>query len=154
MENRPDQTTSTQASGSRTHLGSCHCGAVRFEADIDLQAGGGRCNCSVCTKIGPTSTIVAPGALRLLAGEEALAIYEWGPRISRRFFCSRCGVHVFGRGHLAELGGDYASVNLNTLDDIDPAEVTVTYWDGRHNNWEGGPRSSPWPLGLPAQAAA
>ncbi len=36
--------------------------------------------------------------------------------IGARCFCSRCGIHCFGRGHLAEMGGDFASVNLDTID--------------------------------------
>jgi hypothetical protein len=100
----------------------------------------------MCTKTGVLGAIVEPDALRLLAGEGSLATYEWGPRISKRYFCRSCGVQCFGRGHLAELGGDYASVNIHCLEDVDPADVKVGYWDGRHDNWEAGPRSTPWAL--------
>ena len=130
----------------QTHTGGCHCGQVRFEVDLDLSTGGSMCNCSVCTKIAPTSGIVKPGAFTLLAGEDNLGIYEWGGKISKRFFCRTCGVHCFGRGYLAEVGGDYVSINFNCLDDVDPSELTITYWDGRHNNWEAGPRDTPWPI--------
>jgi hypothetical protein len=131
--------------------GGCHCGAVRFEAALPDRPGS-RCNCSVCTKTSVTSGMVKPADFSLLAGEDQLRSYEWGAKISRRFFCGRCGVHCFGRGYLEEIGGDYVAVNLNCLDGFDPAEAQVIYWDGRHDNWQAGPRPTPWPV-LPAWSA-
>ncbi len=131
--------------GVRKHAGSCHCGAVHFEAMVDASSGG-RCNCSVCSKIGQLGAIVKPEAFKLLAGEEALSTYEWGMKVSKRFFCRHCGVHCFGKGHLPQLGGDYVSINFLALDDVDPADVKVGHWDGRHDNWQGGQRSTPWPI--------
>jgi hypothetical protein len=127
------------------HTGGCHCGAVRFEAVVDASAGS-RCNCSVCTKVGQLGVVVKPEALVLTAGEDNLSFYEWGMKSGRRYFCKHCGISCFGRGHIAAIGGDYASVYLNCLDDVDPAEAKVTYYDGRHNNWQAGARSTPWPI--------
>jgi hypothetical protein len=129
-----------------TYKGSCHCGTVRFTVAADLGAGAGRCNCSICTKVAQTGGIVKPAAFGLVSGEEALGAYSWGARVSTRFFCKHCGVHCFGRGHLAVLGGDFVSVNYNCLDEIDPASLRIHHWDGRHDNWSAGPRAQPWPL--------
>jgi hypothetical protein len=84
--------------------------------------------------------------LSLLAGEEHLGQYVWGEKIGCRFFCKLCGIHCFGRAHLEELGGDFVSVNLNCLDGVELKDLTIGYWDGRHNNWEAGTRPTPWAI--------
>ena len=127
------------------HKGSCHCGAVKFEVLVDATKGT-RCNCSICTKLSGIGAVVKPDALVVTDGESELATYVWGHKIGTRYFCKHCGVHLFQRGHLAELGGDFAGVLLNTLDDVDPSTIDLTYWDGRHNNWDAGPRPTPWPI--------
>ena len=132
--------------GVKTHLGGCHCGAVRYEVTVDLSRDVSRCNCSICTKLGRTGVLVKPDAFRLIAGEDALSDYQWGSRVGHHLFCKHCGVHSFGRGHLDVLGGDYVSINVNCLDDVDLADIPVQYWDGRHNNWMAGTRSTPWPI--------
>jgi hypothetical protein len=134
-------TTATAA--VRTHQGSCHCGTVRFEAELDLSTGS-RCNCSICTKIPTVNAITRPDGLRITAGESELATYAWGGRTATRYFCRRCGTHCFLRGDLPELGGAYASVSVSALDDVDPNLLTLVHWDGRHDNWGAGPRATPW----------
>jgi len=130
---------------TKKHTGGCHCGAVKYEAELDA-AKGSRCNCTICTKTMSTNAMTKPELLRVTKGEDALSIYEWGAKISKRFFCKFCGIHVFGRGFLEEIGGAYASINLNTLDDIEPTSVKLQYWDGRHDNWQAGPRAEPFQL--------
>ena len=131
---------------SEKHTGSCHCGAVRFVVHADLSRGASKCNCSICLKLGAIGGIVKPADFTLASGEEALSTYEWGHKISKRYFCARCGVYCFARGHLEELGGDYVSFNANCLDDIDPNALKIGHWDGRHDNWEGGMRDQAWPI--------
>ena len=117
--------------------GGCHCGQVRFQVDVDLQAGTGRCNCSICGKLRNWSVIVKPDAFHLMSGEQELSSYEWGPKISKRMFCRHCGVHVFGVGYLEQIGGDYRSVNVATMD-LEPAvldQVPIRHFDGRNNAW-------------------
>src|SRR6476469_8763902 len=126
------------------HHGTCHCGAVSFTVVIDTSKGT-RCNCTICTKL---SIVGGRGKLGTLevTGADNLSFYEWGQKVAKRYFCRTCGVHLYGAGHLAELGGDFLSVNLNALDDIDPNRVPVTHWDGRHDNWGARMRDQPWPI--------
>lgn len=136
----------SEATNTKRYTGGCHCGAVRFQADLDLSKPVTRCNCSICAKVAQTGVIIKPDAFSLLAGDGDLSDYVWGAKIGTRRFCKHCGIHCFGSGHLEQLGGDYVSVNVNALDDVDVSKLTILYWDGRHDNWMAGPRPTPWPL--------
>ena len=56
-----------------THSGSCHCGQVAFEVDGEI-GGGLACNCSMCQRKGSLLWFVPRAALRVTAGEDALAV--------------------------------------------------------------------------------
>ena len=122
----------------RTYHGSCHCGAVTYEADIDLAQGTGKCNCSICWKRRYWSVGMKPEDFRLLSGDDCLGDYQFNTMQAHNRFCTKCGIGVYGQGHIKEIGGDFVSISVATLDDIDPAELIaapVRYMDGRHDNW-------------------
>jgi hypothetical protein len=123
----------------KTYHGSCHCGKLRFEADLDLAAGTGKCNCSYCWKVRAWAIGIKPDAFRLLSGKENAREYGFREGSdNHHVFCNQCGVRVYTYGHVEGIGGDYVSVSLSTLDDLSPAELAaapVRYMNGRDDDW-------------------
>lgn len=78
-----------------TYTGGCHCGAVRFEADVDLSEGTSRCNCSLCSKLRYWFASVGDESFRLLQGGDALSDYQIDSGTVHHRFCGRCGVKPF-----------------------------------------------------------
>lgn len=125
---------------NKTHHGSCHCGAVKYQATLDLAEGTGRCNCSWCTKARTWNAGVAPANFKLLAGEGELTDYgkEWPGGSVHHLFCKHCGVYVYGHGHIPEMGGDFVGIHVNTLDDASVDELMsgpLRYANGRDDDW-------------------
>jgi len=129
-----------------TYQGSCHCGAIRFEADIDLDAGSNRCNCTYCAKARAWFAF-AKGAerFRLLDGT-GVTEFRWTasgetePHLTYSF-CRTCGVRTFARGHHDGLGGTFHAVHVPTLD-LTPeqlAAMPVHYVNGRDGRYDEAP---------------
>lgn len=122
-----------------THKGSCRCGVVRFEADIDLSAGTGKCNCTSCWKRWLWSASVAPDAFRPLEGEAALSEYQPGQSGVHGGFYRHCGAFMYGFTPANEWNpAARVSINVAVFDDLDLAELNaapVTYYDGLNDNW-------------------
>ena len=91
----------------KTYRGSCHCGAVKFEADLDLTQSSYRCNCSICRRTRFWPAVAKPEGFRLLSGEAELTQYLFHTRKNQHYFCKHCGVRAFGVGTETPMGKMY-----------------------------------------------
>jgi hypothetical protein len=111
--------------------GGCHCGAVRFTAQVPDAVELLDCNCSICSLTGFLHLIVPHQDFQLLSGQEALTSYRFGTGAAEHLFCRICGVKSFyqPRSH-----PDAWSVNFNAIAAPPSLQVTRRSFDGR--NWE------------------
>lgn len=128
----------------KTYSGSCHCGAVRFQCEMDLAGGTVRCNCSFCRKARFWMAFVVSADFRLTQGAESLSDYRHTPPgkaepFLHLTFCKTCGVRPFSSGgFLPQFGSDFYAVNVACLDDASDAELSaapVSFADGRADEW-------------------
>jgi len=129
----------------KTYQGSCVCGSVKFECELDLAKGTTRCNCSFCKKARFWMAFTNSDNFRLLEGAQALKSYQRtppgkaGPFLDFQF-CGNCGVRAFTKGGaLPQFGGKFHAVNIACLDnatDEELAQAPVHYADGRSDHWE------------------
>ena len=120
---------------TRTYRGSCHCGAVRFEADLDLTQPTYRCNCSICRRTRFWPAVAREDGFRLLSGQEVLTQYLFNKRRNEHWFCRVCGVRAFGIGNDTPIGR-MVGVNLGCLEGVTEEELArlpVTYVDGMND---------------------
>ena len=134
----------------KTYDGSCHCGAVRFQADIDLSAGTNKCNCSICAKSRAWFAFVPGAAFRLTEGAGSLTEYRWTPAgkpepFLRYNFCRTCGIRAYARGEHESMGGVFYAVPVTSLDEVDADELVaapVNYVDGLHDRFKQKPEDT------------
>ena len=125
----------------KTYHGSCHCGAVAYEAGFDLADGTFKCNCSVCRKKRSWLAIVQPVDFRLVSGRDHLREYLFGSGSIHHLFCETCGVSSFARND-NETIGPFIAVAVNCLDDANAEELAaahIAYFDGLHDRYDAAP---------------
>lgn len=116
-------------SETKTRKGSCHCGAVAFEAEMSLD-GVIECNCSHCYRKGFVLAFTPRSAFRLIRGEEATTSYFFNRHNIEHRFCKTCGVQPFGYGKGPD-GSEMAAINVRTLEDVEPWTWSAKRVDGR-----------------------
>ncbi|MFZ5747027.1 MAG: GFA family protein [Pseudomonadota bacterium] len=75
--------------------GSCHCGAVQWQAPepevLTL------CNCSYCDRTGGEWAYCSPAEFRLLTAAERVCAYQFGHYVGTHYYCANCGCATHGR---------------------------------------------------------
>ncbi len=100
------------------HTGSCHCGAVAFEAEVDI-AQPVICNCSRCQRLGSVLAFTPRANFTLLRGEDELTEYTFNTHAIRHEFCRICGIQSFSYADGPD-GTPMVAINCNCLDGVDP----------------------------------
>ena len=112
----------------RQYRGSCQCGAVTYEAEVDLDRAV-TCNCSRCQRLGFTLALTPAARFTLLSGEDNLSEYRFASKTIRHLFCKTCGIESFALGK-GQDGAEVAAINANCLDGVDPRGLNAHHYDG------------------------
>jgi hypothetical protein len=124
------------------YVGGCHCGAVRYGVDLDLEKGTLRCNCSLCSKSRAWFAFAPVGKFRLQGDGDDQIHYRWTPPGKSQpnltyHICSTCGVRTHADG-VDPKGNAMVAVQVATLEGADRAVLakSVRYVDGRHDHFD------------------
>lgn len=109
------------------YTGSCHCGAVgfAFEAELDELV---RCDCSLCGKRNALMATVPGDRFQLTRGGDALCLYRWNTGVALHYFCGTCGIYVY---HQRRSNPALLSVNACCIDGLDPESIPTRRVDGQ-----------------------
>lgn len=112
-----------------THKGSCHCGAVRYQVELDLAQPALSCNCSICGRSGSLLQFVPPDKFTLEAGADHLTDYQFHHHAIHHLFCRTCGIKSFARGKGPD--GEMIAINVRCIEGIDTFTIPTQPYDGR-----------------------
>ena len=105
--------------------GSCHCGNIAFELDWagDASAIPARaCGCSFCIKHGGVWTSDPRSRLQVeILDGNLVSKYAFGTQTATFYVCARCGAVPFVTSAVDRRVR--AVVNVNVLDNVDPAHL-------------------------------
>ena len=78
----------------KTYIGSCHCGKVRFEVDMNLDHVR-VCDCTVCKKRGALNHRVEEKDIQIFTPLDELIQYKWHTMRATDYICPVTTVPTF-----------------------------------------------------------
>jgi hypothetical protein len=114
--------------------GSCACGTVRFEVTQPFETAG-YCHCKRCQRrsgaLWSLNAMVAPQALRIVAGEDA--VRTWRPEDGfPKTFCGNCGGHLWS----GDAGTPVVGIRLGAVDGDPGIRPQWHQWLDSAPDWE------------------
>lgn len=113
---------------TKTYHGSCQCGAVAYEVNLDLSSTI-TCNCSRCQRLGSILAFTPWDQFTLTKGDKATTTYQFNRRAIEHRFCSTCGIQSYAKGKTRD-GAEMAAINVRCLHDVDLGALTPKHVDG------------------------
>lgn len=110
----------------KTYTGTCHCKAVRYEAEIELTELL-ECNCSHCEKKGLLLAFIDNDKFTLIQGKENLTEYFFNKKSIRHLFCKTCGVQSFSEG----IAFPKIAINARCLEGVDITTLPRKAFNGK-----------------------
>jgi hypothetical protein len=112
---------------TKSYSGSCHCQAVTFDVDVDLDQAL-QCNCSICSRLGAVWAFAPRAKLNLKSGK--LDDYQFGKKRLHHRHCPQCGIETFAEGTAPD-GTATVGVNLRCLEGVEVDKLKPRQHDGR-----------------------
>jgi len=112
--------------------GACHCGSVKFH--VTLSNGlhtARRCSCSYCRMRGAIAVSAELEGFTIVAGQDALSVYQFNTNAAKHYFCSKCGIYTH---HQRRSNPHQYGINVACLEGLSPFDFDeVPVLDGVHH---------------------
>ena len=137
--------------------GKCHCGNIAYELlwpEPGKMLAVRACGCTFCTKHGGVYTSHPDARLNArIADNNSVNRYVFGTKTAEFYVCTRCGAVPFVTSTVENV--EYAVVNVNTFENVDPSELdsSATNFDGEDVEGRLGRRMRNWISQVTVRAA-
>lgn len=124
--------SNAEPSDPTTLDGACHCGAVRFTAELPFGlASARRCTCSMCRMRGAVAVTGRVAGFKLTRGDDKLATYRFNTMTAEHHFCIVCGIYTH---HKRRSNPDELGINVACLEGVSPFDFPeVVVYDGERH---------------------
>lgn len=113
--------------------GNCHCGAISFELDAELEWLT-ECNCSICRRLGTIWAHARIDQISIHKPEGSTTSYRWGDENLAFHTCKTCGCTTHWE-NLQPQDDSVMAVNVRLVDPVQTSDLRIRRFDGA-DSWQ------------------